>query len=105
MSKVFDKVWNEGLIFKLKSVGIFDALLDLIRRLLENRFQSVVLNGQTSEWLPFEASVPQGSISGSLFFLIYINNLSIDIISTVRLFADVHHFSPLLMMLKQQDVN
>ena len=62
MSKVFDKVWNEGLIFKLKSVGIFDALLDLIRRLLENRFQSVVLNGQTSEWLPFEASVPQGSI-------------------------------------------
>ena len=43
-------------------MGIFDALLDLIRRLLENRFQSVVLNGQTSEWLPFEASVPQGSI-------------------------------------------
>ena len=62
MSKVFDKVWNEGLIFKLKSVRIFDVLLDLIGSLLENRFQSVVLNGQTSEWLPFEASVPQGSI-------------------------------------------
>ena len=62
MSKVFDKVWNEELIFKLKSVGIFDVLLDLIGSLLENRFQSVVLNGQISEWLPFEASVPQGSI-------------------------------------------
>ena len=62
MSKVFDKVWNEGLIFKLKSVGIFDVLLDLIGSLLENRFQSVVLYGQISEWLPFEASVPQESI-------------------------------------------
>ena len=62
MSKVFDKVWHEGLIFKLKSVGISDALLDLIGSFLENRFQRVVLNGQTSEWLPVIAGVPQGSI-------------------------------------------
>ena len=30
MFKAFDKVWHEGLILKLKSVGICDALLDLI---------------------------------------------------------------------------
>ena len=30
MSMAFDKVWHEGLIFKLKSMGICDALLDLI---------------------------------------------------------------------------
>ena len=52
MSKAFDKVWHEGLIFKLKSMGISDALLDLIGSVLENNFQRVVLNGQTSEWLP-----------------------------------------------------
>ena len=51
-SKAFDKVWHEGLIFKLKSMGISDALLDLIGSVLENNFQRVVLNGQTSEWLP-----------------------------------------------------
>ena len=45
MSKAFDKVWYEGLIFKLKSMGICDALLDLIGSFLENRFQRVVLNG------------------------------------------------------------
>ena len=45
ISKVFDKVWHEGLIFKLKSVGICDALLDLIGSFLENRFQRVAVNG------------------------------------------------------------
>ena len=77
MSKVFDKVWHEGLILKLKSMGICDALLDLIEIFLEHRFQRVVSNGLTSEWLPVRASVPQGSILGPLFFLIHINKLSI----------------------------
>ena len=67
MSKAFDKVWHEGVIFKLKSVGI-RTLLDLIESFLENRFQRVLLNDQMSEWLPVKAGVTQGSILGSLFF-------------------------------------
>ena len=88
ISKAFDKIWHEGLILKLKSMVICDALLDLIRNFLENRFQRVFLNGQTAEWLLVRVGVPQGSILGSLFFLIYTNNLSIDIISPVKFFAD-----------------
>ena len=52
-------------------MGFSDALLDLIESFLENRF----ISGQTSEWLQVETSVPQGSILGLLFFLIYINDL------------------------------
>ena len=88
MSKAFDKVWHEGLIFKIKSMGICDALLGLIESFLENRFQRDVSNGQTSEWLTVRAGIPQGSILGPLFFLIYINDLSVDITSTAKLFAD-----------------
>ena len=45
MSKTFDKVLHEGLIFRLKSMYILDALLELIKRYLA---KSVVPNGQTS---------------------------------------------------------
>ena len=75
-------------------MGICDALLDLMRNVLENRFQRVVLNDQTSEWLPVKASVLQGSILGPLFFLIYIIDPSFDIIFTVKLFVyDISLFS------------
>ena len=69
-------------------MGICDALLDLTGTFWESRFQRVALNVQASELLPVQAGVPQGSISGSIFFLVYINDLSIDIISTVKLFTD-----------------
>ena len=82
--------WREGLIFKLKSVGISDILLELIYSFLKKRLQKVVLNVQTSEWLPLKADVPQVSILDSLFSLIYINDLSSDIVSTVKLFAMIH---------------
>ena len=47
-----------------------------------------MLNGQASEWLPVKASIPQGSILGTLFSLIHINDLSDNLVSTVKLFAD-----------------
>ena len=87
MSKAFDKVWHEGLIYKLKSMGVSDSLLKLFQSFLTNRFQRVLLNGQTSEWLPVKAGVPQGSILGPLLFLIYINVLSENIESTIKLLA------------------
>ena len=68
LSKAFDKVWYDGLIYKLKSLGISGSLLKLIQNYLDNRFQRVLLNGQTSEWKPVKAGVPQGSILGPLFF-------------------------------------
>ena len=63
-------------------------LIKLIKSFLENRFQRVVLNGQTS-WEPVLPGVPQGSVLGSLFFfLIYINGLSKNFSSNTKLFGD-----------------
>ena len=44
ISKAFDKVWHEGLIFKLELNGISGKLLRLIKDFLSDRKQRVVLN-------------------------------------------------------------
>ena len=88
ISKAFDKVQDEGLLYKLKQNGISGNLLNIIKDFLSLRKQRVVLNGQYSTWVNIEAEVPQGSILGPLFFLIYINDLSSDLTSNPKLFAD-----------------
>ena len=84
ISKAFDKVWHEGLLYKLKSFGISGNLLNLIKHYLTDRSQRVLLNGQCSNWQPILAGVPQGSILGLLFFLIYFNDLLDGLKSNVK---------------------
>ena len=88
ISKAFDKVWREGIIFKLKQNGISDGLLNILSDFLRNRKQRVTLNGQSSSWTNANAGVPHGPILGPLHFLIYINDLPDGLPSNVKLFAD-----------------
>ena len=88
ISKAFDKVWHEGLIHKLKQNGILVKFLDIIKDFLDSRKQRVLLNGQYSSWASITAGLPQGPILGPLFFLIYINDLSKNLSSNHKLFAD-----------------
>ena len=88
ISKAFDKVWHEGLIFEIKQNGISSKLLHLIKNILKNGKQRVVLNSQFSSWADINAGVPQGSILGPLLFLTYINDLTNDLSSSAKLFAD-----------------
>ena len=81
ISKVSDKVWHKGLLYKLKQNGISGNLLDTITDFLNCRKQRVALNGQFSSWTSIEVGVPQGSILGPLLFLIYIHDLSDDLMS------------------------
>ena len=62
--------------------------MKLLRDFLSCRKQQVVLNSQLSSWDNVTAGVPQGSILGSLLFLIYINDLPNDLSSNCKLFAD-----------------
>ena len=68
MSKAFDKVWHEGLLYKLKSMGISGEFYDLLENYLSGRLQRLILNGQTSSWTPILVGVPQGQYWVPFFF-------------------------------------
>ena len=70
----FDRVWHQGLLTKLESMGVVDSSLSLLRDYLTGRQLQVVIGGVTSEPRTIQAGIPQGSVLGPLLWLITSND-------------------------------
>ena len=75
LSKAFDTLVFDVLLFMLKYYGVTGTAFDLMKKYLTNRKQYVVFDSCQSEHVEICTGVPQGSILGPLFFSIYINDL------------------------------
>jgi hypothetical protein len=87
ISKAFDKVWHNGLIYKLANIGISKYLIKYIHDFLNNRSFRVKVSNSLSEMFQISCSVPQGSVLGPILFLVYINDIPLTTERTSRFFS------------------
>ena len=89
-TKAFDRVSQDILLQKLCNFGISGSLLNWCKDYLTNREQRDVIEGLSSFWTVIPSGVPQGSLLGPLFFVIFISDLP-DVVmagNTIALYAD-----------------
>jgi hypothetical protein len=75
LQKAFDTVSIPILITRLEHVGIRGLALEFFRDYLTGRLQCTCIDGTSSESIPIEYGVPQGSTLAPTLFLIYVNDL------------------------------
>lgn len=89
LSKAFDYVKHEILVWKLESYGFRSTAIKWFESYLSGRVQTVLFGETTSESKIVITGVPQGSVLGPILCLLYTNDLAdLDISGKFTLFAD-----------------
>ena len=89
ISKYFDKIWHDGLLYKCKTdFGLSGTLLTWLKSYLTNRSQKVIIENISSSLQKIDAGCPQGSVLGPLLALIYLDGLSTKTSNDTLFFAD-----------------
>ena len=75
LKKAFDTVNHDILLAKLAHYGFRGHAFNFIQSYLKNRKQYTYVNNVKSNISSIDTGVPQGSVLGPLFFLLYVNDI------------------------------
>ena len=89
ISKYFDKIWHDGLLYKCKNeFFITGPLLSWLQSYLTDRTQRVRVGDCFSKTQTIKAGCPQGSVLGPLLALMYLDGLTDKVTNEILLYAD-----------------
>ena len=74
LSAAYDRVWQQGLFYKLAKMGVKGKMLKWIIKYIEERAFSIYYEGEYSTWRKICSSVPQGSILAPILFILMISD-------------------------------
>lgn len=74
VAQAFDRVWHQGLLFKLKAI-LPPTYYLILQSFLSDRFFSVRHGSELSPIRPISAGVPQGSVLAPLLYIIYTHDI------------------------------
>jgi hypothetical protein len=87
IAQAFDRVCHRGLFHKLRS-ALPDHFYLVLKSYLTNRHFRVTHEDSYSELTLIKAGVPQGSVLGTVLYLLYINDVPTTSNSTMATSAD-----------------
>ena len=85
--KAFDKVWYDGLLFKIKP-HLPDTYFRLIQSYLTNKTYSVKIENAQSTFYPITSGVPQGNVLGPFLYILFTRHFPTSPHITLAQFAD-----------------
>ena len=78
IASAFDKVWHQGLIYKLIKLNFPFHIICWLKEFLNNRHFSVRVKTFLTKQMLIETGVPQGAVVSPTFFSIFINNIPVN---------------------------
>ena len=92
MSKAFDSLYHPLLLAKLRSYGLGDSSLQLMRLYFTDRYNRVKLGLVVSNWNKVLRACPQGSALSPVIWNIFDNDLTYNMDYNLNMYADDHQF-------------
>ena len=87
IEQAFDKVWHQGLRYKLRN-SLPDHIFLILNSYINDRYFQVKMENTLSQYYPVQAGVPQGSVLGPLLYLIFMADIPTSEDTLIATFAD-----------------